>query len=204
MVVVDYAWPVGFRAPARIGILPPYLVLFFGAILLMGLPMFCLDKCPVAARKSERVRKAPRQNAGSTRGGMRNNMANYRLLIFMISLLLYLCCDGDIHDDHYDYLASSYIDTVLIGDSLVIGENVSVIHVYPYGCNSFERLDCVLQTDTLLLTAIYRFKYEGIPCVHGSGLSTTQHTLCFGGPGDYIMKYQRDESNTVYQSVFAE
>ena len=44
MIVVDYAWPVEFRSPARIGILVPYLVLFFGAILLMGLPMFRLDK----------------------------------------------------------------------------------------------------------------------------------------------------------------
>ncbi len=44
MIVVDYAWPVEFRSPARIGILVPYLVLFFGSILLMGLPMFRLDK----------------------------------------------------------------------------------------------------------------------------------------------------------------
>ena len=44
MVIVDYAWLVEFRSPARIGILVPYLVLFFGAILLMGLPMFRLDK----------------------------------------------------------------------------------------------------------------------------------------------------------------
>ena len=44
MVVVDYAWPVEFRSPKRPGILVPYLVLFFGAILLMGLPMFRLDR----------------------------------------------------------------------------------------------------------------------------------------------------------------
>lgn len=44
MVVVDYAWPVEFRSPVRAGILVPYLVLFFGAILLMGLPMFRLDR----------------------------------------------------------------------------------------------------------------------------------------------------------------
>jgi len=40
MVVVDYIRPVEFRSPIRCGILVPYLVLFFGAILLMGLPMF--------------------------------------------------------------------------------------------------------------------------------------------------------------------
>ena len=44
MVVVDYAWPVEFRSPIRCGILVPYLVLFFGAILLMGLPMFRLNR----------------------------------------------------------------------------------------------------------------------------------------------------------------
>ena len=44
MVVVDYAWPVEFRSPVRIEILVPYLVLFFGAILLMGLPMYSLDR----------------------------------------------------------------------------------------------------------------------------------------------------------------
>ena len=44
MVVVDYAAPVEFRSPARVGILLPYLLLFFGSIVLMGLPMFSLDR----------------------------------------------------------------------------------------------------------------------------------------------------------------
>ena len=44
MVVVDYIWPVEFRSPMRYGILLPYLLLFFGAILLMGLPMYRLDR----------------------------------------------------------------------------------------------------------------------------------------------------------------
>jgi hypothetical protein len=44
MVVVDYAKPVEFRSPVRNDVLVPYLVLFFGAILLMGLPMFRLDR----------------------------------------------------------------------------------------------------------------------------------------------------------------
>ncbi len=43
MVAVEYLWPVEFRSPARLSILVPYLVLFFGAILLMGLPMFRMD-----------------------------------------------------------------------------------------------------------------------------------------------------------------
>lgn len=44
MIVVDYAWPVEFRSPMRKDILVPYLALFFGAILLMGLPMFRLNR----------------------------------------------------------------------------------------------------------------------------------------------------------------
>jgi hypothetical protein len=44
MIVVDYWHPVEFRSPIRAGILAPYLVLFFGAILLMGLPMFKIDR----------------------------------------------------------------------------------------------------------------------------------------------------------------
>ena len=43
-VVVDYVWQVEFRSPPRYGILVPYLLLFFGSILLMGLPMFQLDR----------------------------------------------------------------------------------------------------------------------------------------------------------------
>jgi hypothetical protein len=44
MVVVDYIKPVEFRSPALYSVLVPYLLLFFGSILLMGLPMFYLDK----------------------------------------------------------------------------------------------------------------------------------------------------------------
>ncbi len=44
MVVVEYAWQIEFRTPMRYGILVPYLTLFFGSILLMGLPMFRLNR----------------------------------------------------------------------------------------------------------------------------------------------------------------
>ncbi len=44
MVAVDYVWSVEFRNPARNEILIPYLLLFFGAILLMGLPMYRLNR----------------------------------------------------------------------------------------------------------------------------------------------------------------
>jgi hypothetical protein len=44
MIIVDYVWAVEFRSPMRYEILVPYLVLFFGSILLMGLPMFRMDR----------------------------------------------------------------------------------------------------------------------------------------------------------------
>jgi hypothetical protein len=44
MVMVEYVWQVEFRSPVRPGILVPYLVLFFGAILMIGLPMFRMDR----------------------------------------------------------------------------------------------------------------------------------------------------------------
>lgn len=44
MIVVDYVSPVEFRSPPRYGILVPYLMLFFGSILLMGMPMFRLNR----------------------------------------------------------------------------------------------------------------------------------------------------------------
>ena len=44
MITVDYAWPVEFRSPVRPSILVPYLALFFGAIFLMGVPMFRMNR----------------------------------------------------------------------------------------------------------------------------------------------------------------
>ncbi len=44
LAVVDYIRPTEFRAPMRHGILVPFLLLFFGSILLMGLPMFYQDR----------------------------------------------------------------------------------------------------------------------------------------------------------------
>jgi hypothetical protein len=44
MVAVEYIWRVEFRSPMRYDILVPYLVLFFGSILLMGLPMFRMNR----------------------------------------------------------------------------------------------------------------------------------------------------------------
>ena len=44
LVIVEYLLAVEFRSPVRAGILVPYLALFFGSILLMGLPMFRLNR----------------------------------------------------------------------------------------------------------------------------------------------------------------
>jgi hypothetical protein len=43
-LAVDYVWVIEFRSPMRPSIVVPYLLLFFGAILLMGLPMFRLNR----------------------------------------------------------------------------------------------------------------------------------------------------------------
>lgn len=44
MIAVEDLWPVEFRSPPRASILAPYLTLFFGSILLMGVPMFRMDR----------------------------------------------------------------------------------------------------------------------------------------------------------------
>ena len=44
MLVVDYLAPIEFRSPPLYGVLVPYLVLFFGSILLMGIPMYTLNR----------------------------------------------------------------------------------------------------------------------------------------------------------------
>ncbi len=44
MIVVEYIWQIEFRSPMRYNVLVPYLVLFFGSILLMGLPMFRMNR----------------------------------------------------------------------------------------------------------------------------------------------------------------
>lgn len=43
-LAVDYLWQLEFRSPRRPEILIPYLVLFFGSIVLLGAPMFRIDR----------------------------------------------------------------------------------------------------------------------------------------------------------------
>ena len=44
MIFVEYIWKIEFRSPIRTDILVPYLVLFFGSIFLMGIPMFRINR----------------------------------------------------------------------------------------------------------------------------------------------------------------
>ena len=44
MIFVEYIWKIEFRSPLRTDILVPYLVLFFGSIFLMGIPMFRINR----------------------------------------------------------------------------------------------------------------------------------------------------------------
>jgi len=44
MIFVEYIWKIEFRSPIRTDILVPYLVLFFGSIFLMGVPMFRINR----------------------------------------------------------------------------------------------------------------------------------------------------------------
>lgn len=44
MLIVEHLAPVEFRSPPVYGVLVPYLVLFFGSILLMGLPMYWINR----------------------------------------------------------------------------------------------------------------------------------------------------------------
>ncbi|MCX6373900.1 MAG: hypothetical protein NTX16_12655 [Actinobacteria bacterium] len=44
MLVVDYALALEFRDPQRPAILAPYLLLFFGSVTLMGLPMYTISR----------------------------------------------------------------------------------------------------------------------------------------------------------------
>ncbi len=44
MIVVEYVAQVEFRSPPNYAVLVPYLVLFFGSIVLMGIPMYRLNR----------------------------------------------------------------------------------------------------------------------------------------------------------------
>jgi hypothetical protein len=59
MVVVEHVWVVEFRSPMRYEILISYLLLFFGAILLMGLPIFHMDRRTPYRSRRHRAQPVP-------------------------------------------------------------------------------------------------------------------------------------------------
>jgi hypothetical protein len=112
----------------------------------------------------------------------------YLILIGALAVLMAQCSDDD-----ENYLASSYIDTVLAGDRIVNMASVEIVHVNPAGCNYFSRFTSTEVGDTLSLQALYHFYYEGLPCAHGSGLDATACSLVFSSSGAHFLRYTRSE-----------
>lgn len=104
--------------------------------------------------------------------------------------------------DQYDYIASSFIDTVQLGETILNGRDVTLVYFYPAGCNSFERIDCTQISDTLRLEAIFRFLYKCKPCSHGSGLDTIQYPLSASEPGQYIVNYRKNSTTIRNMPVY--
>lgn len=121
----------------------------------------------------------------------------------VVSLLFCVAtCDDD--SNFYDYLATSYIDTVLAADTIQNNQLVEIVHVYPGGCNHFERFESKERGDTLELSVIYRFYFRGAPCAHGTGLATASYRLLFSSGGEHYLSYWRSESQKVVQDIFVE
>jgi hypothetical protein len=117
------------------------------------------------------------------------------------ALLLYLgACEEN--DPGYDYLSYSYIDTVLAADTIQNNDLASVVHVYPAGCNHFERIESNEHGDTLELAALYHFHFSGAPCAHGSGLDTTSCRLLFSSSGERFLSYRRSDIKRIVQSIY--
>ncbi|MCU0639978.1 MAG: hypothetical protein MUF59_08925 [Candidatus Krumholzibacteria bacterium] len=125
--------------------------------------------------------------------------------LFAVSVLgALLCCFAACETQNNDYYEYSFIDTVLAGDTIRNDDPAPVVHVYPRGCNHFDRFESTESADTLDLAVLYHFDYEGRPCVHGSGLDTTNCVLSFSAGGARYMRYQRDDSTWIVQPVFVE
>jgi hypothetical protein len=131
------------------------------------------------------------------------NMRIGSLFVLAISLLFCVAsCDEE--RNFYDYLSTSYIDTVLAADTIQNHRPVDIVHVYPGGCNYFERFESRERGDTLELSVLYHFYFRGAPCVHGTGLDTTSYGLHFTSGGYRHLVYWRNESHRVVQDVFVE
>lgn len=122
------------------------------------------------------------------------------LMAVAAAVLLLAGCD-DHSTDYYDYVAESFIDTVLVGDTVRNSEPASIVHVRPGGCNHFVRIESERGAKSLSLKALYRFYFEGEPCAHGPGLDTTSYALSFPDTGLNILRYRKSESWIVLRFV---
>jgi hypothetical protein len=127
------------------------------------------------------------------------------LMILGAFLLYVVSCDENETDPYRDYFEYSSIDTVLVGDTIRNGASAPIVHVYPMGCNHFERIESRENGDTLALAALYHYHYlKGYPCAHGSGPDTTSYSLHFSASGTHYLYYRRSESIRIAQPVYVE
>jgi hypothetical protein len=127
-------------------------------------------------------------------------MRSFTCIVLAVALLSMTACDED--DNYYDYLEYSYIDSVLVADTIQNDELALVVHVYPVGCNYFERIESRERGDTLKLAVLYHFYFRGMPCAHGSGLDTTLYSLHFSASGQHYLSYRRSEGMGIVQPVY--
>ena len=125
-------------------------------------------------------------------------------ILLGVVLLHPAACDEKETNPRRDYLEYSYIDTVLVGDTVQNNEMARVVHVYPIGCNYFERFESNERGDTLALAALYHFHFSDRPCAHGSGLDTTYYSLHFSGGGVRYLYYCKGEMIRIAQPVYVE
>jgi hypothetical protein len=144
-------------------------------------------------------------NLGRTmRGTMSKGVAARTLAACLAAALVWIAaCDED-NGPHRDYYEYSYIDTVLVGDTIQNGVSAPIVHIYPIGCNKFSRFESWERGDTLVLAVLYHFYYSDRPCAHGSGKMTTDYALHFSGSGARYLYYRRSETVRVLQPVFVE
>lgn len=121
-------------------------------------------------------------------------------LAFASAVVLLAACD-DVSTNYYDYLKESFIDTVLVGDSVRNNEPARIVHVRPEGCNHFERFESKPLSNGLSLAVLYHWYFEGQPCAHGPGLDTTSYVLSFPDTGVNVLRHRVNESWTVLRFV---
>ena len=108
-------------------------------------------------------------------------------------------------DPYRDYLAYSYVDTILVGDTIQNDVRARIVHVYPAGCNYLERIESQERGDTLDVAALYHFIVRNrVPCAHGSGPDTTVYSLHYATGGLRYLSYRRSDSIRIDQPVYVE